>query len=194
LLKFSKKIYLASRSPRRAELLKKIGINFEIKSCDIDENIYKDLAPEKHVKILSFLKAAALSEKIKNGIILGADTIVVLDKRILGKPKDKKEAMKMLQLLSNKIHKVYTGFTLIDMPSQRMISEFEMTKVKFRRVSKKEINEYVESEQPLDKAGAYGIQDNFGSVFVESIEGCYYNVVGFPLSKFYLTAKDFIKK
>jgi septum formation protein len=194
LLKFPKHLYLASKSPRRSKLLKKINIDFTIEASNIDENIYNDLLPEKHVKLLSFLKAAAVAKNFKNGIILGADTIVVSKNKILGKPSNAEEAKKMLKMLSGKIHEVYTGFTLIDMPSRYTVTDFEITKVKFRKLEQKEIDEYVNTGLPLDKAGSYGIQDEYGSLFVEGIQGCYYNVVGFPLSKFYKTAKKFIKK
>jgi septum formation protein len=194
LLKFPKHLYLASKSPRRSELLKKINIDFTIKVSNIDENIYDGLLPEKHVKILSFLKAAAIAKNLKNGIVLGADTIVVSKNKILGKPSDAGDAQRMLKMLSGKIHEVYTGFTLIDMPSKYTVTDFEITKVKFRKLEKEEIEEYIETGLPLDKAGSYGIQDEYGSLFIENIQGCYYNVVGFPLSKFYKTAKKFIKK
>jgi septum formation protein len=194
LLNFPKHLYLASRSPRRASLLKKLNINFTIKNSKIDENIYQDLDPEKHVKILSFLKAVAITKKVKNGIILGADTIVALDKRILGKPKNAEDAKVILKMLSGKTHKVFTGFTLIDLPSKYTVTDLEITEVKFRKLSNIEIDNYIRTGSPLDKAGAYGIQDEYGSLFVESIKGCYYNVVGFPISKFYTVADKFINK
>jgi len=132
---------------------------------------------------------------INEGIILTADTIVVLKDKILGKPKDKEEAEKMLSELSGKTHKVYTGFMLSKISENKKISEilsYEKTSVTFRNLSQSEIINYIGTGSPFDKAGGYGIQDDFGSVFVKKISGCYYNVVGLPLSHVYSSIKKII--
>jgi len=184
-----KRIILASQSPRRAALLRQIGLEFEIITCDVDETVDGGLSPEEHVLKLSHQKASLVAADIDDGIIIGADTIVVLDGEILGKPTDAVDAKRMLQRMSGREHRVYTGFTLIEKPSQKTISEFEVTDVKFRELENDEIDEYVASGSPLDKAGAYGIQDDYGAVFVERVCGCFYTVVGFPLTKFYMALR-----
>lgn len=189
----SKKLILASRSPRRQHLLRQIGLDFEVRESGIEEDFDTSKAPRENVLLLSREKASAVASSFRNAIILGADTIVVLDGEILGKPFDEADAIRMLKKLSGRIHKVFTGFTLIDRPSDRSISASEMTRVTFRRLSQMEIADYVRSGSPMDKAGAYGIQDDYGAVFVEKIEGCFYNVVGFPLARFFLTMRDFQK-
>ena len=122
---------------------------------------------------------------VKRGIIITADTIVVLDNQIIGKPKNKKDAERILKKLSGRTHKVYTGFSVFNSVNGKIITEYEKTFVKFRELNKKEIVDYISTGSPMDKAGAYGIQDDFGAVFVEKINGCYYNVVGLPLTKVY---------
>jgi len=185
----SKRIILASGSPRRAQLLRMIGLQFEVMESQVPEDLNLPQEPAAHVVELSRRKALEVAKRVEEGIIIGADTIVVLGEAILGKPKDREEAKDMLSKLSGKTHRVYTGFTLLEVPSQRSLSNWEVTEVKFRELEPWEIEEYVRSGGPLDKAGAYGIQDR-SAVFVEGINGCYYNVVGFPLTKFY---QDFLK-
>ena len=182
---------LASKSPRRADLLAQIGLTFEIKPSNIREELVSESDPEKHVRILSTLKAKAVAKEIAEGIVVGADTIVVLDGQILGKPVDEKHAFEMLSLLSGKTHQVYTGFCLIQMPGGRVWSDTEKTHVHFRHLADQEIWTYIKTGQPMDKAGAYGIQD-LSAVFVDRIEGCYFNVVGFPLAKFYQSLISFL--
>jgi len=157
----------------------------------VREDIDVPQDPEQHTTILSQRKARAVASSVGDGIIIGADTIVVLDGRILNKPKDALDAARMLQALSDRWHEVYTGFTLVDRPSDFSVSAVERTRVKFRRLAIDEIDAYIQSGSPMDKAGAYGIQDDYGAVFVERIEGCFYNVVGFPLTRFYLTMNEF---
>ncbi len=185
-------IILASKSPRRKQLLRQIGLNFKVKSFDIDENFTANDNPIKAVKKLAIQKLEAAKDKIKNSIVITADTIVVLDKKIIGKPKDKTEAVKMLKKLSGNKHYVYSGFAIYNGLTGKTVVDYEKTCVKFRRLSDLEINEYVETGKPLDKAGAYGIQEDYGAVFVEKISGDYYNVVGLPLSKFYLRLKEIL--
>ncbi len=179
------RIILASRSPRRQLLLKQIGLTFTVRPSRINETIRRGQTPGQNVKRIALEKAREVASRTKLGIVVGADTIVVLGTRILGKPGSRKEARRMLRSLSGKAHIVYTGFAIVDAANGKMHSEVVRTKVWFRSLSGEEIEQYVASGSPLDKAGAYGIQDDFGAVFVERISGCFYNVVGFPLVKFY---------
>ena len=185
-------IYLASRSPRRRKLLKQLGIKFKSFSVNLDEKINGGEKPVNLVKRLSIEKLELARKKIKSGLIITADTIVVLNNKIIGKPKNKKEAVQYLKLLSGKQHIVFTGFAVMNIPANKIIVDYEKTEVKFRKLDDDEINDYVLSGSPLDKAGAYGIQDDFGAVFVEKINGCYYNVVGLPLTKLYQALRKLI--
>jgi len=178
-------IYLASKSPRRRKLLKQLNLKFKSFSVDMDEKIHKNESPSKAVLRLSREKLALAKLKAKNGIIITADTIVVLNKTILGKPVNKKDAFRILRFLSGKTHIVYTGYSIYNSNNDRTISEYEKTEVTFRELTDDEIKEYINGGSPMDKAGAYGIQDDFGAVFIKKINGCYYNVVGLPLAKFY---------
>lgn len=178
-------IYLASKSPRRKNLLKQIGINFKSFNVDLDEKIIDGEHPIKTVKRLAEEKLNIAVEKIDEGIVITADTIVVLNKHIIGKPKNKKDASKILTMLSGKTHYVYTGFAIKNISTNKMIVDYEKTAVTFRELKKDEIENYIKSKSPMDKAGAYGIQDDYGAVFVEKINGCYYNVMGLPLAKVY---------
>lgn len=153
----------------------------------MDEIIYPSEKPIRAVIRLSKEKLNLAKRKVKDGIIITADTIVVLDNKIIGKPINKKDAFRILKLLSGKTHIVYTGYSIYNSISKKSISEFEKTKVTFRDLTEQEIVEYINSGSPMDKAGAYGIQDDFGAVFIKKINGCYYNVVGLPLAKLYHT-------
>ncbi len=186
----NKRIILASQSPRRIELLKKIIKNFKIQASNIDENIEQH-DPNKFVLEISKRKATTIAQKIDNGIIIGADSIVVRDGKVLGKPKDEQEAMWMLNFLSGKEHRVFTGITIIEKPSNKIISDVEVTMVKFRSLNPWEIKKYIQLEKPFDKAGAYGIQDG-SAVFVERIEGCFYNVMGLPVAKLFKLLQPFL--
>lgn len=184
---------MASQSPRRAHLLSLIGFEFKVLPSNLDESLIKVPNPELHVKALSFSKAQKVSKSVIQGLIIGADTIVVLNDEILGKPDTPLEATKMLTKLSGQTHTVYTGFSLFEKPSGKIATDFEKTTVRFRELFDWEIENYVNTQKPMDKAGAYGIQDQ-SAVFVDRIEGCFYNVVGFPLSKFYTTLINFVNK
>jgi septum formation protein len=173
--------------------LRQIGLRFDIMPSRIDETIDEAVSPEMHVRILAERKARDVAFHLADGIILGADTIVVLQDEILTKPVDQAEAVRMLQRLSGEQHKVYTGFTLLELPSWRCVTEVECTDVWFRKLEPDEILRYVESGSPMDKAGAYGIQDDFGAVFVSKVCGDFYNVVGLPLSRFYCAFTRFIR-
>lgn len=179
------KITLASKSPRRRKLLKQLNINFGSISVNTDERVKEKEKPVNAVKRISNEKLLKAKEIVNNGIIITADTIVVLNKKVIGKPKNKKDAFNILKALSGNIHTVYTGYSIFNCSTKKQITDFEKTKVKFRILSDQEILEYIKSGSPMDKAGAYGIQDDFGAVFIEKINGCYYNVVGLPLAKLY---------
>jgi len=186
-----KNIILASSSPRRKALLKQIGIDFDVRESNIFEVFDFTKSPEENVQELALQKANAVIDSVENAIIIGADTIVVLNDQILGKPKTFDDAVNMLEQLSGETHKVFTGLALVDVPTKHYITVSETTSVMFRQLESDEIYEYVASGSPMDKAGAYGIQDDYGAVFVEKIEGCFYNVVGFPLARFIITLKKF---
>jgi septum formation protein len=178
-------VYLASKSPRRRKLLRQIGIKFRSTSVDLDEKILNGEAPSKAAVRLAKEKLELANKKIKKGIIITADTIVVLDNKIIGKPKTKADAVKLLKKLSGNTHTVYTGFAVYNSVNSKMILDYEKTAVTFNKLSEKLIRDYVATGSPMDKAGAYGIQDDFGSVFVKKVNGCYYNVVGLPIPKLY---------
>lgn len=178
-------IYLASKSPRRKKLLKQIKLKFKVIDLHFVEKISLAENPVFLVKRLALEKLNAALLKIKHGIIITADTIVVLDNRILGKPRNEKDAKRMLKKLSGKTHQVFTGYAIYNSANNKVIVNHEKTLVTFRKLNGSEINEYISSGSPMDKAGAYGIQDDFGAVFIEKINGCYYNVVGLPLARLY---------
>ncbi len=175
-----RKIILASASPRRKEILRKTGLNFSICTSDYKEDINLSLKPRALAKFLSRKKAETVAHKYENAIIIAADTFIVFKNRLLGKPHTAKEAEKMLNMLNGKAHSVITGFTIMDTASKKILSRSVETKVYFKKLGRKEINAYVRSKEPLDKAGAYAIQ-GLGSVFIERIDGDFLNVVGLPL-------------
>jgi septum formation protein len=185
MLRTKSKIYLASKSPRRRKLLKQLGLKFKSFSVDLNEEIMDGEHPIQTVKRLALHKSDAAIAKVKNGIVITADTIVVLNKEVIGKPKNEKDAFNILSKLSGKTHLVYTGFVVKNLDNKKCITDYEKTEVTFRKLSPKEIEDYIKTGSPMDKAGAYGIQDDFGAVFVKRIDGCYYNVVGLPLTKLY---------
>ncbi len=176
---------LASQSPRRKHLLKLLGLKFKSFHPQIEEN-HRGEKPVYYAKKLAEDKAEVANKKFQNKIIIAADTIVVIDGKILEKPKSPDDAKRMLRTLSGKTHIVYTAICLINQNNKKKLIDVEKTLVTFRKLTSKEIDEYVESGSCLDKAGSYGIQDDLGAVFVEKINGCYYNVVGLPLQKLYL--------
>lgn len=188
------RLILASSSSRRIELLRMLGLEFEVIPSNIVEptpSLGED--PITFAKNLSFLKAWNVHQSIKEGIILGVDTIVEINNLILGKPKDRNEARSMLRLLSGNVHRVITGFTIIDSERQRVISDVAITAVKFRRLRDEDIEGYLDKEDYIDKAGAYAIQ-GFGSTIIEYIKGCYYNVVGFPVERIMEVLKFLLDK
>lgn len=184
---------LASASPRRQELLTKIVENFEIVVSNFDEDsIQFNGDVENYVKTLAEGKAKNVASLSNDGsIIIAADTVVVIEGKILGKPKNEDDAYNMLKLLSNKVHRVYSGIAVINTANNIMKSEAVFTEVKFSELTHEDIIDYINSKEPLDKAGAYGIQ-GLGALFVEKINGCYYNVVGLPLNKLNKIIKEVI--
>lgn len=180
-------IILASQSQRRINLLKLLNLDFEIESADINENIDKSLPPVLYSKTLAERKAKKIAEPYKgfSKLIIGADTIVVLDNKIINKPLDEDEAFFMLKSLSNRFHFVYTGLSIINTYKNTIITDYSRTCVHFRELEDKEILEYISNGKTLDKAGSYGIQDDYGALFVKRIEGCYNNVIGLPLELLY---------
>ena len=180
----SSSVILASKSPRRENILKQIGIDFEIIPSNICENAELNLSPRKFVQYWSGKKAKVISKKNKDKIVIGADTIVYFNGKIIGKPKDKEESYKMLNNLSGKTHKVFTGVSIVYEEKNILRTFCQMTKVTVRDIPKNDILYYIDNYYTLDKAGSYGIQDWF-SIWIKKIDGCYYNVMGLPLSKFY---------
>jgi len=185
-----KKIILASASPRRKEILEITGLKFSVCVSDYEEDLSLKLPPRDLARFLSRKKAETIAHKYKNAIIIAADTVIVFKNRILGKPHRDKEAGKMLRLLNGRSHSVITGFTILDTGSGKKLSRSVETKVYFKRLSMEEIRAYVRSKEPLDKAGAYAIQ-GLGAVFIERIEGDFFNVVGLPLCALTESLKEF---
>ncbi|MEG6568967.1 Maf family protein [Thermoanaerobacterium thermosaccharolyticum] len=178
------KIVLASNSPRRREILSNIGLDFDVIPSNIAEET-KEEEPENIVMDLSRKKALCVAEKLDDdSIVIGADTVVVIDGEILGKPKDKGEAFSMLRKLSGKWHKVYTGVSVVSLRNRKLINDYESTDVYIKNLSDDMILNYIEKGECLDKAGSYAIQ-GYGSLIVERINGDYFNVVGLPISKLY---------
>lgn len=175
------KLVLASKSPRRSEILKNAGFDFVIRTADADETIAEGTNPEDAVVMLAARKAMAV-ERAKDEVVLGADTIVVLDDKILGKPKDREDAFNMLRSLSGRVHSVFTGVCAIS--DKGSMTFAEETKVEFYPLTDEEINTYIDSNDCYDKAGAYGIQ-GLASKFIRGIKGDYFNVVGLPISSVY---------
>lgn len=183
-------IILASKSPRRKELLELMGLEFSVLTADVDETMNAVYDIEDEIKKVSLKKATAVMEKVTaEDIIISADTVVICDSEIMGKPKSKSDAVKMLTKLSGRTHKVITGVTVAK--GESILSETVVTKVTFRDINDTEIKSYVDTLEPMDKAGAYGIQGK-AAVFVSSIEGDYYNVVGLPVCKLSLMLKKFL--
>ena len=185
-----KTIILASASPRRKVLLEKIGLIFEVEPSDYEEDMPLRLEPHEFARKTSLEKAMVVASKHKNSIVIAADTIIVFGSQILGKPHTEKDAREMLEAISGKCHSVITGFSIIDTGKNKTLSNSVEKKVYTRELTLTEIDAYVKSGEPLDKAGAYAIQ-GLGAVFVEKIDGDYYNVVGFPLSALTETLKEF---
>ena len=189
ILTFSRRFILASRSPRRLKLLEQLGLHPEVIPSTVPEVFDDSLSIEENIISFAKLKAKNVSENIEDAIIVGADTVVVLDEEVLGKPIDSADAFRMLRKLSGKMHRVITAFCVYSTPEERYFTNVETTKVFFKEQSDEEIERYISTEKPFDKAGAYGIQDKTAH-FVKKIEGSYENVMGFPLTLFYKSMTD----
>ena len=195
LLQLPLPLVLASGSPRRKALMEHMGYEFTISVPDVDEDVIPtSLPPANYVEELAVLKAQkGASQCSQRSLVIGSDTTVVLNGRVLNKPVDEADAKRMLSGLSGNTHVVYTGIAIVDgsadgVNSQRVVHN--KTEVTFRELSEEEINAYVASGSPLDKAGSYGIQDDFGAVFVQRINGCYYTIVGLPMELLYTTLRS----
>lgn len=190
MINFDKKVILASASPRRQELIKLIFNSVEILPADCDETLPEGIGAREAVEYLSKIKNEASSQLTDKGnLIISADTVVSVEEEILGKPVDKVDAYRMIKLLSGKVHQVYTGVTLSLNGKEKTFSE--KTDVEFFDLTEEEIEEYISSSEPYDKAGAYGIQGKAG-LLVKGINGDYYNVVGFPVARLKREIQEFI--
>lgn len=176
---------LASGSPRRKELLEGIGLSFRVLPSDVSEEVDSSLSPAEVVQQLAARKAAGVAHQAKRAGIIGADTIVVCDGEIIGKPRDQEDAARILSSLQGREHQVYSGIALSYLRNgeRQMITDYRMTKVHMRSLTEQEIWWYIRTGEPMDKAGAYGIQGK-GACLIEGIEGCYFNVVGLSLDLF----------
>lgn len=186
------KVILASKSPRRVEILEKIVKEFEVVQSNFDENTIDFKGDvEKYVKDLSINKAIEVSKRLNEpSIVIAADTVVFQNGKVLGKPKNEEDAFSMLSSLSGNTHKVYSGICLINTYDDTVVTDCDCTEVKFSELNPRQIRNYINSGEPMDKAGAYGIQ-GLGGAFVERIEGCYYNVMGLPLNKLYKALENY---
>jgi septum formation protein len=182
------KLVLASGSPRRAEILERAGWPHEIIVAGIDETLFPDEPAAVYVQRLARSKAEAVAAKLDGGLVLGADTTVVVDDQILGQPTDAADAKRMLNLLNAKWHDVLTGVAVVRVGGESRVA-YETTRVRFAEMSEKEIDWYVATNEPFGKAGAYGIQGQ-ASLFIEEIEGDYFNIMGLPIRLVYELAAD----
>ena len=182
-------IILASKSPRRREILENTKVRFSIEESQIDEVIKLNELPKETVMRLAYEKAHDVANRNRNSLVIGADTIVVINDTILGKPKDDIEAFSMLKLLSGKTHYVITGFALINLSLDKKIIDCQVSQVTFKELSEQCIKDYLQTKESLDKAGAYGIQ-GYGGLLVKNIQGDYFNIVGLPISKISDCLKD----
>ena len=185
----NRKVILASKSPRRKQLLEQIEINFEVRESGYEEDMTIEKDPYELAKILALKKAQDVACYYNNEIIVAADTFVICDNDFLGKPKNEEEARQMLKRLSGREHKVITGFAIIDTRQNKVINDFGEAIVKFWPLSDKQIDDYIATGEPLDKAGSYGVQ-KLGAVLIESIKGDYYSVVGLPIGKIYYILRE----
>lgn len=186
------KVILASKSPRRVEILEKIVKEFEVVQSNFDENTIDFKGDiEKYVKDLSRNKAIEVSKRLNEpSIVIAADIVVFQNGKVLGKPKNEEDAFSMLSSLSGNTHKVYSGICLINTYDDTVVTDCDCTEVRFSELNPRQIRNYINSGEPMDKAGAYGIQ-GLGGAFVEGIKGCYYNVMGLPLNKLYKALENY---
>lgn len=185
-------LVLASASPRRKELLLTAGFEFITDPADVDESAHPDENPEDYASRIALAKAVTTASRHSSGIVLGADTIVVVDGEIFGKPSGEADARRMLLRLSGREHRVLTAVAIVDAETGRSATAVEETKVLVSPLSARTIDEYIKTGEPMDKAGAYGIQGG-ASVFIEGISGCFFNVVGLPLYRVSVMLEGFGK-
>ena len=183
------KIILASASPRRKEILENASVKFEVMASSIEELTLDGESPCQMVMRLAFEKGMDIASRQKNDLIISADTIVVIDNTVLGKPENEIEARKMITSLSGRTHQVITGISLINLDNNKKIIDYVISNVKFKNLSEEDINDYIRTKESLDKAGAYGIQ-GYGALLVDEIQGDYFNIVGLPISRL----SDLLKK
>lgn len=183
------KIILASKSPRRRELLTQMGLVFSVQTAHVEENLLTQDCRQA-VKELAIRKAAPVAKQLDKGLVIGADTIVVIEDEILGKPKSVQDAERMLKKLSGNQHRVLTGLAVIDAGTEMIRATWEETKVNFRILGEENIKNYIKTGEYHDKAGGYGIQGK-GALLVSGIEGCYFNVVGLPITRLAMILEDF---
>lgn len=186
-------LILASASPRRKLLLEQIGLSFQVFPSHVQEPDFAGNNPAKYALELAGLKAREISDQFPTALVIGADTIVVIDDEVLGKPLDRKSARSMLTRLSDRQHQVITAYSLSLKDAQIIETYHVVTQVRFKKLSQRDIDCYISTGSPFDKAGAYGIQD-FSSIFVERIDGCFYNVVGLPISHLYEKLNKLLSK
>ena len=184
------RIILASVSPRRKGLLQQIGLEFDVMPSNYKENMKVSIPPEKLAETLAYGKASDVAKKIKEGIVIGVDTFMASGNKRVGKPKNKGDAIKTLRSLSGKTINVYSGIAIIDAKTKKKIVDHEITRIKMKKLSDEEILAYVNTKEPLDKAGSIAIQ-GLGAIFIEKIDGCYSNVIGLPLVCLYKNLKKF---
>ncbi|WP_333870139.1 Maf family protein [Desulforamulus putei] len=175
-------IILASASPRRQELLANLGLEFEVRVSEVDETLDENMPAAQLVEKLAERKASAVAAQCTRGLVIGADTIVVLGDKPLGKPANREEAVQMLKSLQGRSHEVYTGLAVIDATTGQSVVTHQVTAVRFKPLTLEQIERYVDTGEPMDKAGAYAVQGK-AAVFIEGIRGCYFNVVGLPVAK-----------
>jgi septum formation protein len=185
-----KTIILASASPRRKEILEKTGLKFRVDESDYEENMDIGLKPRELAICHAVGKAKVVASRYKNALIISADTIVVLKNRVFGKPRNRSEARDMLKALSGKVHTVITGYAILDSSTGKMLSQTVESRVFFKRLNEEEIDSYIKSGEPVDKAGAYGVQ-GLGAVIVKKIDGDFFNVMGLPLNSLAGNLKKF---
>lgn len=184
-----RKLVLASSSPRRTEILERAGWPHEVMIAGIDESVQAQEDPATYVQRLARSKAEAVAQRLETGLVLGADTTVVIENQILGQPGDEADAKRMLNLLNGKWHEVLTGVALVEVGGESRVG-YEQTRVRFAEMSESEIDWYIASGEPFGKAGAYGIQ-NKAALFIEEIQGDYFNIMGLPIRLVYELAADF---
>lgn len=185
------RIILASASPRRSDLLTQMGLKFEVIPSEQEEKVVDDLPPHRLAEELALKKVESVAKRVQGcALIIGADTIVVKGDKVLGKPKDEDEAFRMLMELQGQVHEVITGLAVMEVPARKCVTAYEKTVVEMASLTCQEVEGYIRTREPMDKAGAYGIQ-GLGGMLIKRIEGCYYNVVGLPIHRLWMILKEF---